>query len=209
MSNKNFAVLNSLNLINKKLGDSYEKKGFNPFSDNFALTSEGVEKLLQINLQKKYVKSPKFFEESEHALSARFKLASTRAEELLAKFQNLIDNGNASLKMLEELIYIKICTELLKGLNLKKLNYEELLEVIQTIYAMSPEYSFIFKRIFDKDFDIQIALTDFVKLCKITKTKKEIEKKEDLKSLVHREYTQKTFFEKTKQTKTKESEIER
>lgn len=209
MSDKNFAVLNSLNLINKKLGDSYQKKGFNPFSENFSLTAEGAQKLLNINLQKKHVKSPEFFEESEKALKARFKVASTRADELLTKFQDLLNNGNASPKMLEELIYIKICAELLRGINLKKLNYEELLEVIQTIYAMSPEYSHIVKRIFDKDFDVQLALTDFVKLCKITKTKKEIEKEKDLKSLVHREYTQKTFFERPKQTKTKEREIER
>lgn len=74
---------------------------------------------------------------------------------------------------------------------------------------MSPEYSHIVKRIFDKDFDVQLALTDFVKLCKITKTKKEIEKEKDLKSLVHSQYAEKTFFERPKQTKTKEREVER
>lgn len=209
MSNKNFAVLNSLNLINKKLGDSYQQKGFNPFSDNFVLTPQGVEKLLEINIQKKNIESPKFFQESEKVLTEKFKQAILRADELLAKHQEIIKNGNASPKMLEEHIYIKICTELLKGANLKKLNYEELLEIIQTIYAMSTEYSYIYRRIFDKDFDVQLALTDFIRLCKITKTKKEIQRQKDLRSLVHSQYTQKTLFEKPKQPKRKEKEIEK
>ena len=113
MSNKNFAVLNSLNLINKKLGDSYEENGFNPFSDNFGLSVEGVAKLLEINIQKKYIESPKFFQESEKALTERFKLAKARTEDLCAKFQEILNKGNASPKMLEELI---------KSVNLKKLN---------------------------------------------------------------------------------------
>ena len=209
MSNKNFAVLNSLNLINKKLGDSYEENGFNPFSDNFALSVEGVAKLLEINIQKKYIESPKFFQESEKALTERFKLARARTEDLLAKFQEILNKGNASPKMIEELIYLKICKELLKTVNLKKLNYEELLEVIQTIYALSSEYTVIFKTVFDKDFDVQLALTDFVRLCKITKTKKEIQEQKDLKSIVHNQYAQKTLFEQPKRPKIKEREMEK
>jgi hypothetical protein len=74
---------------------------------------------------------------------------------------------------------------------------------------MSTEYSYIYRRIFDKDFDVQLALTDFVRLCKITKTKKEIQRQKDLRSLVHSQYTQKTLFEKPKQPKRKEKEIEK
>ena len=209
MSDKNFAVFNSLNLINKKLGKSYEKNGFNPFSDKYVLTAESVEKLLKMNLEKKFVKAPEFLEESEEALAERFKLAKVRAEELLEKFQAILNSGNASPKMLEELVYLKICTELLRGVDLKNLNYEELLELIQTMYALSVEYAVVFRRVFDKDFDVQVALTEFIKLCKITKTKKEIQKQQDLKSLVHRQFTEKTFFEKPKQSKSKEKEMEK
>lgn len=207
MSNKNFAVFNALNLINKKLGTSYEENGFNPFSENYDLSATGVESLLKINQRKKFIESPKFLEECESALVKKLELAQKRSEEFLQQFQDLLAKGNASPKMLEEFIYLKICTELLKNINLKNLNYEEILDVIQTIYAMSAQYSVVFKRVFDKDFDVQLAITDFVRLCKITKTKKEIDKQSDLRTLVHREFTQKNIFDKPKKSKEKDHEI--
>lgn len=210
MSNENFAVFNALNLINKKLGKLYQEKGFNPFSDDYTLSAEGAEKLLNVNLQKKFVESPKFMEESEKALTTKLKIAQKRSEELLVMFQTLLDKGNASPKMLEDLIYIKICAELLKGLDLKNLNYEEIVEVIKTIVALSPEYSVVFRRVFDKDFDVQIAITDFVKLCKITRTKKQTKAQEDLKNLVHKEYHHSALQNSPKsKTKSSEKEIEK
>lgn len=210
MSNENFAVLNALNLINKKLGTLYQEKGFNPFQEDYVLTAEGAEKLLNINVQKKFVESPKILEESEASLKAKIKLAQIRAEELVQMFQQLVEKGNASPKMLKQLIYVKICVQLLKGLDLKNLNYEEILEVLKTITVLSPEFCVVFNRVFDKDFDVQIALTDFVKLCKSYRAKKETKAQQDLQTLVHGEYHQSTVKTRPKpKAKVSEKEIEK
>lgn len=159
----NFQVFNALNLIKTGLGNAHEKRNFNPFGANFKLDVENVKKLLNMQAKKLDVATPAFLEAPSNQVLYTLRRARWRVGQLTKALEASAEiTKNAH-------IFAQICQEMLKQISCKRLNFNEVLEVYKTIFALDENYAKILCKIFDKQFDLQIAINAFMQLCQ-TKT---------------------------------------
>ena len=149
------------------------------------------------------VEAPSFLQEGENHLKKTILFAKKNAQSLLQEIlkQNPKDYSE---RFFDVLAYIKICNKLLGDLSVSKLSFEEILDVWQIICCLDEEMAKIFKKVFEKDFLLQVALKDFLLLCekeKIKEKPKQIQKQHATAQRQHKVLVQ--------SAKIKEEEFER
>lgn len=173
----NFDVLNTLYLIKESLGDSYLEEDFNPFGDDFVLNQNSVKRYLEVKTEKKQVKPPEFVDKSEEEILSALKFGTANTKKVLTE---LGKQEQTSSHLQHIVVYLKIRLKMFADLDKKNINYEELVDVMQTLEALDSNYAKILKKSFEKNFNIQLAIKQFLQLCKQkeeAKTAKKVEQK--------------------------------
>lgn len=209
----NFDVLNTLYLIKESLGDSYLEENFNPFGEDFVLNQNSVKHYLEVKREKKQIRPPEFVNKSAKDILNALKFGRANAKKLIGL---LDDQQPTNSPLLEHIIvYLKIRKKMFEDLLKSQLNYEELVDALQTLEALDQDYAKILKKSFDKNFNIQLAVQQFLELCKqrllAQKAKKvEQKKKQDEKQQQIQQTVNQTMMKRVPPKKPqKEEEMER
>ena len=202
MQTINYEVLNTLNLINPKLGQAHEKRGFNPFSQDYKISISGIKKLLELKISPCKEVLPSLVQLPLRKANTLLKLGKSRIDDLTTKIQLLTPKLQTK-KIYDEICYLKICQELLHNLKLTQNSFDEVVEVLRIIRCLEPEYAKTIKNLFNEKYEEKTALNSLIKLAK-TQTKKQnpIQKAQG----VQKQRVQATVPPKTK---AQEMEIER
>lgn len=206
MSEVNFSVLNALNLINRKLGKAYQEKGFNPFGEQYNLDYLEAVKWLNLKEEKTMVEPPEFLEFNQNKLSNIITSAQNKAYALQAEIEKVATLHLENQNIQEQVIYLKICAELLRTLSSKNPNYEEILEVFRLIMAMSKDLGKLYQKIFYKEVELQLIIQQCLKLAGVDMQKNAKKEQELIRAMVHnpeRKTTQKNKAHASSKTKEK------
>lgn len=194
----NFDVLNTLYLIKESLGDSYLDENFNPFGEDFVLNKNSVKHFLEVKAEKKQIKPPEFVDKSEREILNALRYGSLNAQKILQALEKT-DKPSAQLNHI--VVYLKIRLKMFEDLMKYALNYEELVDVMQTLDALDKNYAKILKKSFEKNFDVDLAIKHFMELCKakqaeIAKKVEQKRQKEQTKT-IHQEFVKNQIQPKT------------
>ena len=169
-------IFNALNLINPALGKAYYQKGYNPFDDEFVLQNDYVQELLGKAKDKQHIKTEDFLEQGNKEIAEIFKLAQKNTEQL----QNELEVLNKS-NLKNVIIFLKNRKELLSQA-VKKLKNEKANSFLlyKDIVGIDTLYSEIVKETFFENFDKNIIIQNFLKVCKPQKKQDSHKKQEQI-----------------------------
>ena len=180
----NYDVFNALNLINHKLGEAYQNKGFNPFDSNFKLSVQTIKKLLKVKNSPCNEVMPQVLELPPQKANSALKIGKLRIDALITELQ-LTSKNAPTQKIFDEICYLKICQQLLTDVKLSNNKFGEAFEILRIIRCIEPEYARCIKDIFSQTYSPKLTLQKFVELGLNYKPKKQSEELQNLKDLVH------------------------
>ena len=161
-------VYNALNLYNEELGKSYKKNGFNPFDDNFVLTEEFTNDILENKKQKVEVFIESFLEQSNKEVSKHFEHALANGNVLLSSLYNELNFANDKDKkqIQKAIIFLKNRNVLLK-ISIKKLKNKDAnaLKMYLELFGLDSELSELLKDTFNENANNQIIIQNMLKAC--------------------------------------------
>lgn len=180
--NINPDVYNALNLYDEKLGEEYEKEGYNPFEPDFKLTKEFAEEVLENKPSKQEIPKEDFLEVGAKKATSCFKNTLKASEKLVELLEQKMGSSGLDMSTIHQiqraLIFLKNRNQLLKR-NIRELKYRNAnaLQMFTDMYVMDKELSDLLKETYESDVDINAILNQFVEVCK-TRAKINIEKRQ-------------------------------
>lgn len=182
MANIDLNIFNALNLINPALGKAYQKRGYNPFDDEFVLHNDYVQSLLAKAKEKNNIKTEDFLEKGNKEIAEVFGLAHKNTEELLTDL-SVHKNEINSAKIKEIVIFLKNRKELLSQA-IKKLKNEKENSFIlyRDLVGIDVLYSEMVKDTFFETFNKNNIIENFLKYCKVNKKTKSQKQQEEIQA---------------------------
>ncbi len=166
-STKSVDVFNALSLYNEELGEKYEKEGYNPFDDDFVLTEDYANEILQNKSQDiDHILSENFLDYSNKEVSKNFETAMQKGNKVIEALQNEIAvTGDEKVKgqLKKCLIFVKNRNELLKA-NIAKLKQKDAnaIKMYLEMYGMDSELSEIMKDTFTEEANMQVVISQMI-----------------------------------------------
>ncbi len=159
---KSVDVFNALSLSNESLGRLYVEQGYNPFGENFVLTEEYTDEILQNKINASNIQSESFLENSNSEVSKNFTTSLENSEALLTALENQeFSESDPRLKkqIKRTVVSLKNRNELLK-LNIAKLKQKDAnaLRMYIELYGMDGELGELLKDTFTEKANHQVLL---------------------------------------------------
>lgn len=203
MSEINYGIFNTLNLINQKLGKLYVEEQFNPFEDKYKMDQAIAEECISLRDEKSKLQ-PKILESSEKELIASITQSKFMGDKILLALQAEFLTPNETTQEVKK--YLEIRQMLLNLIDLEEPNYEEIADVIKTEMCLDKVLSKYMEKSYYRKFQLESAIEFFKKLCQENKlARKKVEEKE----LANKELVTKRIKLQTREVnKTKEQKVQ-
>ena len=169
--NKSVDVFNALNLFNEELGALYETQGYNPFGEDFELTEEFAQEVLQEKKLKHEVFPENFLEYGNKEVAKHFNSALENNNDLIAKFKDELEkctDPKVKKQMQKMLVTLKNRSELLK-LNIQKLKQKDpnALKMYMEMFGLDSELSELLKDGFTEKVNNNIVIQKMLDMCRV------------------------------------------
>lgn len=169
--NINPDVYNALNLYHEKLGEEYEKEGYNPFEPDFKLTKEFAQEVLENKPTKQDIPKEDFLEVGAKKATSYFKNTLAAGEKLIEKLEGKMGSSGLDMSTIHQLqramIFLKNRNQLLKR-NIRELKFRNAnaLQMFTDMYVLDKELSDLLKETYETNADLDAILNQFVEVCK-------------------------------------------
>lgn len=184
-------VFNALNLYDEKLGEEYEKEGYNPFSPDFKLTQEFAMEVMEAKPNGKPMPKENFLEFGAKKVTSHFKNTLAAGEKLISKLEHEMSaldlNSTTAHQIQMAIIFLKNRNQLLKR-NIRELKFKKAnaIQMFADMYALDKELSELLKETYEPNADLNVVLANFMRVCnnranEIIKNRKEQEKAREQK----------------------------
>ena len=175
LDNKSVDVFNALNLVNEELGTSYQKDGYNPFDNDFVLTEEYANDILETKKTSGEIFTENFLDYSNKEVSKHFQNAIQNDNEILDKLNqelNNTSNENTKKQIKKAIVFLKNRNQLLK-INIAKLKQKDAnaIKMYIELYGLDSEISEILKDSFNEKANIQFMFQNMLNTCKFRATR--------------------------------------
>ena len=164
---KSVDVFNALSLYNEELGTRYEQEGYNPFGEDFVLTPEFANDILE-NKSKdpNSIMSENFLEFSNKQISKHFETALSNGEKIVNAMQDQLNNApdeKVKKQIKKNIIFLKNRNELLK-VNIAKLKQKDAnaIKMYLEMYGMDSELSELLKDTFNEKANTQMIVSQMM-----------------------------------------------
>lgn len=187
-------IFNALNLYDEKLGEEYEKQGYNPFEPNFKLTEDFALEVLEAKAKEQGIPAKDFLEANIKKVTSYFKNTLQTGEKLAKMLEDKMAAPNIDMSTMHQLqraiIFLKNRNQLLKR-NIRELKFKNAnaIQMFADMYALDKELSDLLKDSYENEVDINAILKQFVEVCenrakqKILKEKQQNKEKQKQKEL--------------------------
>lgn len=169
--NKNFEILNYLNLISTKLGKKYAILGKSCLPNDFVLTDELIKERLQMKNFEKFVELPKFVYGEKKEIKKNFK-NSIKNMKKLQKNLNLFDFSNIFTTKFENYLVFRIDLTKIILKEFKNYDFNEI-ESLKEIFAIDPIFGELLIEIFDDNPNFEHLMKDLEEKYSLTRLKKQ------------------------------------
>ena len=180
---KSVDVFNALNLYNEELGALYENEGYNPFEQDFKLTEDFINEVLEDKKQQGEISTEEFLEKNNKTVAKNFAKAFIKNKELINKIKAELENvtdENVKAKMNKMLVTLKNRGEMLR-LSIQKLKQKDAnaLKMYKDLFGLDSELSEILKDEFNEKVNMNNMVIRMIELCnsRSQKTKQQPQKK--------------------------------
>ena len=187
-------VFNALNLYDEKLGEEYEKQGYNPFEPNFKLTEDFALEVLEAKAKEQGLPEKDFLETNIKKVTSYFKNTLQTGEKLAKMIEDKMATPDIDMSTMHQLqraiIFLKNRNQLLKR-NIRELKFKNAnaIQMFADMYALDKELSDLLKDSYKNEVDVNAILKQFVEVCqnrakqKIYKEKQQNKEKQKQKEL--------------------------
>ena len=165
--NKSVDVFNALNLYSEELGTRYEQEGYNPFGDDFVLTEDYANEILEYKSKNPNEILPdNFLEFGNKEVSKHFENALLNGDKIIEALQKQLDSApdeKVKKQIKKNIIFLKNRNELLK-VNMAKLRQKDAnaLKMYIEMFGMDSELSELLKDTFNEKTNIQIIVSQMM-----------------------------------------------
>ena len=166
---KSVDVFNALSLYNEELGTRYEQEGYNPFGEDFVLTPEFANDILE-NKSKdpNEIMSEYFLEFGNKQVSKHFENALSNGQKLVSAMQEQLNNApdeKVKKQIKKNIIFLKNRNELLK-VNIAKLKQKDAnaIKMYLEMYGMDSELSELLKDTFNEKANTQMIVSQMMNI---------------------------------------------
>ena len=201
---KSVDIFNALSLYHKDLGTAYELEGYNPLGNNFKLTTDFTNAVLEAKQKgNKDIFPENFLEFSNKEISKYFANSINNTQSLISMLEQNLSTTDEKLKQQIKMaiIFVKNRNQLLK-MNIAKLKQKDAnaLRMYMELYGMDSELSELLRETFNEKANIQFIFQAMLNACqarsRVLKQKiQEIkiqQQKEEVKNIVQEKPKQKT-----------------
>ena len=167
---KSVDVYNALNLYNEELGNSYKNDGYNPFDDDFVLTEEYTNDILENKKSNNEIFPESFLEFSNKTVSKHFQNAiendNTILDNLTQELENTTNEKDKK-QIKKAIVFLKNRNELLK-VNINKLKQKDAnaLKMYMELFGLDNELSELLKDTFNEKANNQIIVQNMLNTCR-------------------------------------------
>ncbi len=167
---KSVDVFNALNLYNEELGNSYKNDGYNPFDDDFILTEEYTNYILENKKLNTEVFTESFLEFSNKTVSKHFQNAiendNTILDNLTQELENATNEKDKK-QIKKAIVFLKNRNELLK-VNITKLKQKDAnaIKMYIEMFGMDNELSELLKDTFNERANNQLIVQNMLNACR-------------------------------------------
>ncbi len=167
---KSVDVFNALNLYNEELGNSYKKDGYNPFDDDFVLTEDFTNDILEAKKTSGDIFPESFLEYGNKEVKKHFENAIINDNEILDKLNKELENATNEKdkkQIKKAIIFLKNRNELLK-VNILKLKQKDAnaLKMYIEMFGLDSELSELLKDTFNEKANNQIIVQNMLNTCR-------------------------------------------
>lgn len=214
---KNVDVFNALNLVCEDLGIQYEKEGYNPLGEDFTLTEDFANEILENKRNGKEISCEGFLEKGNVEVGKHFQSALKNNQEILSSVEEKMSNTNdpVVLKELKKTIFfLKNRNELLK-IFISKLKDKDAnsLRMYIELFGLDNELSELLKDSYEEQVNATNIANEIFEKCKNRAVKKsfnikvnKIKQEEKLNEEIEEQQKQQAQ-EHVKQEQEKEQEL--
>lgn len=174
LKNKSIDVYNALNLVNEELGTLYQEEGYNPFDNDFVLTEEYANDVLESKNNNKEIFTESFLEYGNKTVIKHFNNALNNNNEILNKLEDELkktSDENVKKQIKKAIIFLKNRSELLKH-NITKLKNKDAnaLKMYIELFGLDSELSELLRETYNENINTIIIAQQMLEKCKLRAT---------------------------------------